>query len=101
MDMLYSSDLFGFGVTLYEILENGSYPFKEVKPKSSRAIPYNPAYVAEITNAAAPKWVHNLFEIAAVDTTHEPYQGLFTAEGLYTAVTTRDYRRLNATTRFT
>jgi len=101
MDVLFSSDLFGFGVTLYELLERGKYPFKIIADdvdrtttftKDTRRIPYDSTHVYDLTNPVATRWMDNLFMTTVEE--HD-YKGLYTAKGLRKAIAERDYKRLS------
>lgn len=107
LPILLSADLFALGVTFYELVESGKYPYKVVDDRVSRTtplsddvrrIPYDlNARQAYPQDARATQWMKHAFELMTFMTVWAPYEGLFTAKALHRVLTTRDFSRLTYT----
>ena len=103
LNTLFSSDLFALGVTMFELLEAGKYPFKRldrgvnrytpVRNDRKERVPYDiNATQRYITSTRAPVWMRHLFEAMTYMTVWNPYAGFFTAESLHSAVANKHYK---------
>lgn len=100
LDVLFSSDLFALGVTLFELLEGGKYPFKQTERGVTRTtavydtperVPYDvTARRKDITSTKAPAWMRALIEYMIYVSNWNEY-ALFTAEDMYRAVKNKKY----------
>jgi len=106
LDVLFSSDLFALGVTMFELLESGKFPFKRTDRGVTRTttventkvpVPYDiTARHKVLTSPKAPAWMRALIEIMIYMTNWNEY-GFFTAEQMHRAVKEKDYKRIKDT----
>ena len=105
LKVLFNSDLFALGVTMFELLQAGKYPFKRLDRGINRytpvtntpeRVPYDiNVYQSYITSRHAPVWMRNLFEVLTYMTTWNAYDGFFTAESLHSALINKDYKHFS------
>lgn len=103
LDVLFSSDLFALGITMYELLEKGKYPFKRTERGVTRTttvqntkehVPYDITRThREMTSPKAPAWMRALIEIMIYMTNWNEYE-FFSAEAMYRAVRDKDYQHI-------
>lgn len=101
LDILFSSDLFALGVTMFELLESGKFPFKRTDRGVTRTttvdntkepVPYDiTARHKYLTTPKAPVWMRALVEIMIYMTNWNEYS-FFTAEQMHRAVKEKDYK---------
>lgn len=107
LSVLYASDLFALGVTMFELLEGGKYPFKRIDMHVNRTTPFSnskekvPYDVNEeqhyITSKKATAWMRALYPLMTTFLIWHDYEGFFTAEALYDAVSNKEWRVIKDT----
>jgi serine/threonine-protein kinase len=103
LNAFFGSDLFALGVTMFELLESGKYPFKRldrgvnrytpVSNTKKERVPYDiNARQNYITSPRAPVWMRHVFEIMTYMSTWNTYDGFFTAKTLHDAVVNKEHK---------
>jgi serine/threonine protein kinase len=100
---MYSSDIFALGVTMFELLEVGKYPYNvesgisRTTPASDQIglAPYDINRTQHyINNERATRWMKNLFEVMTYMSVWNKYETIFTAEALHAILVDHDYKLL-------